>query len=93
MEAYQLYSVIAISAVAIVGLIMVILQKKGIIHPLVPTSPGGNFMSGGLITLLTVLVGTEQLWNYSIPAAVAYAAAFAGAYVLIQIFVHEKSAK
>ncbi len=87
----QLIILAVCSVVALIGLILVILQKKDIIHPLVLQNMFDfQMVSGGTITLVSSLLGAITLTDYSNGAAVAYLAVFLALYILIQFLFRKK---
>lgn len=76
-----LYAMIFLSIAAILGLVLVVLQKKGIVKPVMNDTA---FMSGGMITLAAVAAGVLVLYNTSMAGAILYAGIFAVAYGIIQ---------
>lgn len=76
---------------AVGGLIIVTLQKKGIMKPVITqTSAGFDFKSGGSITFFSTVIGAYILFSYSKLWAVLYVVMFLGYYILIQILMRDK---
>ncbi len=87
----QVIILIVATISAIGGLVLVTLQKKGIIKPvLTQTTNGFDFTSGGTIALFATIVGTYILFGYSKLWAVLYVLLFGGYYILIQILTKDK---
>lgn len=87
----QIIILIVATISAIGGLLIVTLQKIGIIKPvLVQTSTGWDFKSGGSITFFSTIIGAYVLLSYSKLWAVLYTVMFIGCYILIQILMRNK---
>ncbi len=86
MEQMDAIMLIAFSLLAVLSLLIVVLQKKGMIHSqIVQTSHSFDFISGGKITFLMVLLGAVVLCKYSILLTILYVIVFAGIYALIKL--------
>lgn len=73
-------------AAPVIGLTIVVLQKKGIFRPvLTQTANGFNFVSGGTITILGTGFGVLMIDRYSTLWAFLYAAVVAVLYIIIQV--------
>lgn len=91
MEFQELVIFIVAGISGIGGLILVILQKKGIVKPaLTQTTTGFNFTSGGTITLFATAVGASILSNHDKILTILYIILFGGFYILIQILMRNK---
>lgn len=80
---------VVFTLVSVAGLIVTILQKKGILRPAKKTQ--NNHMSitnGGAIMIVAGLLGMMIVAKYSMPLAFLYEVAVLGAFMLVQIFVH-----
>lgn len=79
---------------AIVGLVITILQKKGILKP--AKQAQNNHMSitnGSAIMIIAGLLGMMIIAKYSMPLAFLYEVVVLGAFMLVQILVHESGRK
>ena len=86
MEIQELIMVIVATLAGIISLILVLLQKKGIIKPiLIQVTNGFEFTSGGTILLFSTVIGGYILFKYSKMVSVLYVSLFAAVYFLIQI--------
>ncbi|MGF0033246.1 hypothetical protein ACQRBN_09795 [Bariatricus sp. SGI.154] len=86
MEQMDLIIIAFCSLVAVIGLLFVVLQKKGKIHPVLTVTPNGfNFTSGGTIVLLGAILGAVMIHKYSVPWMIFYLVIIAGIYALIQV--------
>lgn len=86
MEQMDVIMLIAFSVLAVLSLLIVVLQKKGMIHSqIVQTSHSFDFISGGKVTFLMVLLGAIVLCEYSILLTILYVIVFAGTYALIKL--------
>lgn len=84
MDTMTLVLMILYTVFGIIGLVLMILDKKNKIKPIMyQTKNGINYQSGGKIVLCAALVGAFSLENYSMVGAIAYAAIFIGAYFFI----------
>ena len=91
MEIQELIMVIVATLVGIISLILVLLQKKGIIKPmLIQVTNGFEFTSGGTILLFSTVIGGYILFKYSKIVSVLYVSLFAAFYFLIQIVGRNK---
>ena len=70
------------TVLAVVGLVLVFLQKKGIV-----TQSGPDYVSVGKAFIVPVFLGVLLLYRYSLLWAVLYGAIFIVAYILIQVLV------
>ena len=87
----QIIILIVATISAIGGLVLVVLQKKGIMKPVITqTSTGFDFKSGGSIIFFSTVIGAYILFSYSKLWAILYAVMFTGIYILIQILMREK---
>lgn len=86
MEIQELIIVVVAILAGIIGLIMTLLQKKGIIKPVfIQVTNGFEFTSGGTILLFAIVVGGYILFKYSEIMSTLYIVLFAGVYIFIQI--------
>lgn len=91
MEIQELIMVIVAALAGIISLILVWLQKKGIIKPtFIQVTNGFEFTSGGTVLLFSTIIGGYILFKYSKIVSVLYVLLFAGAYFLIQIVWRNK---
>ena len=91
MEIQELIMVIVAALAGIIGLILVLLQKKGIIKPtFIQVTNGFEFASGGTVLLFSTIIGGYILFKYSKIVSVLYVSLFAGVYFLIQIVWRNK---
>ena len=73
------------TVLAIVGLVLVFLQKKGKVRSFTTiTASGPNYIGVGKTIIVPVLLGVLLLYRYSLLWAVLYGAIFLVAYILIQ---------
>lgn len=73
-------------AATVIGLIMVVLQKKEIIRPLTTqTITNIRFVSGGTITLVATMCGVLMIGDYSGLFAGLYVFVVAVIYIVIQV--------
>lgn len=87
MELEQWVVFIVSALVALLGLVLVFLQKKGKVHPfIIKTTFACDVASGGTVTLAGAFLGAASLWNMGTLPAVFYLAVIGGLYVLIQLF-------
>ncbi|MBR3600959.1 MAG: hypothetical protein IKL49_01330 [Lachnospiraceae bacterium] len=87
----ELIMVIVASLAGIISLILVLLQKKGIIKPiLIQVTNGFEFTSGGTILLFSTVIGGYILFKYSKIVSILYVSLFAVVYFLIQIVGRNK---
>ena len=76
------------TVLAIIGLVLVFLQKKGKVSSFTTmTGSGPNYVSVGKTVIVPVLLGVLLLYRYSLLWAVLYGAIFLVAYILIQVLV------
>lgn len=86
MEQTDIMMLVIFSVLAVIGLLIVALQKKGVIYSrIIQTSHSFDFVSGGKITFLMVLLGAAIFCKYSILLTVLYVIVFAGIYALIKL--------
>lgn len=86
MDLIQLISLTFAALLSLMGLVLVVLQKLGIIRPLMTEF---HFASGGTVTLAGALFGSAILSSYSIPLMILYIAVILAVYLVIQlIFRH-----
>lgn len=86
MEIQELIMVIVATLAGIISLILVLLQKKGIIKPtFIQVTNGFEFTSGGTILLFSTIIGGHILFKYSKIVSVLYVLLFAAVYFLIKI--------
>ena len=91
MEIQELIIVVVAILAGIIGLIMTLLQKKGIIKPiLIQVTNGFEFTSGGTILLFSTVIGGYILFKYSKIVSIMYVSLFAVVYFLIQIVGRNK---
>ena len=80
--------IIFATVLAIIGLVLVFLQKKGKVSSITTmTASGPNYVSVGKTVIVPVLLGVLLLYRYSLLWAVLYGAIFLVAYILIQVLV------
>ena len=90
MEGMDIIMLTWIGAMALIGLFLVFLQKKGIIKPekIVISSrslkPIRGF-NGGFVVFFSILWGVSILIKYSIIGAVIYLCVITGVYILIKV--------
>ena len=85
MEIQELVMVIVSTLAGIISLILVLLQKKGIIKPtFIQVTNGYEFTSGGTILLFSTFIGGYILFKYSKIVSVLYVSLFAAVYFFIQ---------
>ena len=76
------------TVLAILGLVLVFLQKKGKVSSFTTmTASGPKYVSVGKTVIVPVLLGVLLLYRYSLLWAVLYGAIFLVAYILIQVLV------
>ena len=76
------------TVLAIVGLVLVFLQKKGTVKSFTTvTQSGPDYVSVGKAFIVPVFLGVLLLYRYSLFWAVLYGVIFIAAYILIQVFV------
>lgn len=86
MEIQELIMVIVAALAGIISLILVLLQKKGIIKPIfIQVTNGFEFTSGGTVLLFSTIIGGYILFKYSKIMSFLYVSLFVGGYFLIQI--------
>lgn len=86
MELIQLIALSFSALLALMGLVLVALQKLGVIQPLMTEF---HLASGGTVTLAGALLGSAILSSYSIPLMILYIAVILAVYLVIQlIFRH-----
>lgn len=91
MEIQELVMVIVSTLAGIISLILVLLQKKGIIKPtFIQVTNGFEFTSGGTILLFSTFIGGYILFKYSKIVSVLYVLFFAVVYFLIKIVGRNK---
>ena len=77
---------IVVTILAVVGLVLVVLRKKGKAKPFLNLGSSGlELVSGDKSLFIAVIVGTVMLNQYSLLLAIAYAAVFLALYLLILI--------
>lgn len=77
---------IAVTILAVVGLVLVVLRKKGKAKPFLNLDSSGlELVSGDKSLFIAVIVGAVMLNQYSLLLAIAYAAVFLALYLLILI--------
>lgn len=75
----------------VIGLILVILQKTGKVHPVTTFARGGiNYVSGETNTLFGAVLGAVMLYKCSAIAAIGYLILIAGIYIFIQVIFHNR---
>ena len=75
------------TVLSVVGLVLVFLQKKGIVKSFTTvTQSGPDYVSVGKAFIVPVFLGVLLLYRYSLLWAVLYGAIFIMAYILIQVF-------
>lgn len=80
----EVITVIFCSIFAAVGLLLVLLEKKGVVKPVFrQTSMGFQFISGEAITLFAVLFGAVIIYSYSLIFAILYVLLFIGLYIMV----------
>lgn len=85
MEQTDFIMIVIFTIVAILGLIIVVLQKKGIVRPfLTQNAFDFSLVSGGKITLFALLLGAVVMGKYSICITILYLVVFASIYALIK---------
>lgn len=76
---------------AVIGAIMLVLQKRGKSNPVISAEEaGGHVISGGGIMLIGIVFGTIQLYRISGMAAVVYLTVSLMIYILIHVIFREK---
>ena len=91
MELQELIMVIVATLAGIISLILVLLQKKGIIKPtFIQVTNGFEFTSGGTILLFSNVIGGYILFRYSKIVSVLYVSLFATVYFFIKIVGRNK---
>lgn len=86
METQELIMVILATLAGIISLILVSLQKKGILKStFIQVTNGFEFTSGGTILLFSTIIGGHILFKYSKIVSVLYVLLFAAVYFLIKI--------
>ena len=76
------------TVLAIVGLVLVFLQKKGTVKSFTTvTQSGPDYISVGKAFIVPVFLGVLLLYRYSLLWAVLYGVIFIAAYILIQVLV------
>ena len=91
MAIQELVMVIVSTLAGIISLILVLLQKKGIIKPtFIQVTNGYEFTSGGTILLFSTFIGGYILFKYSKIVSVLYVSLFAAVYFLIKIVGRNK---
>ena len=76
------------TVLAIVGLVLVFLQKKGTVKSFTTvTQSGPDYISVGKAFIVPVFLGVLLLYRYSLFWAVLYGVIFIAAYILIQVLV------
>lgn len=76
---------------AVIGAIMLVLQKRRKLNPFISADEaGGRVISGGGIMLGGIAFGTFQLYWISKIAAGLYLAVFLIIYILIHLIIREK---
>lgn len=85
METLDLITVIICSVFTLIGLLIVILQKKDIVRP-VATQEYNTFhmVSGGTITFAGTIIGALMISKYSDIFSVLYVIIAVGLYIIIQ---------
>lgn len=87
MDPFAIFIFIVSTVCAVFGLIVVVLEKKGIWSPLETASASGPVpVSSGFMGLLFgTIFGTFQLYEFSVFLAAVYAVLFIVLFILIQI--------
>lgn len=86
MEQTDIIMLVIFSVLAVIGLLIVALQKKGVIHSrIIQTSDSFELISGGKATFFMALLGASVLCKYSILLTVLYVIVFAGIYAVIKL--------
>lgn len=86
MELQDLIIVIFMTLCGIGALVLVLLQKKGIIKQVLTQNVNEpDFMSGGKILLFATAMGAYTLFKYDKVLSILYVVLFFGIYILIQI--------
>lgn len=76
------------TVIAIIGLVLVFLQKKGKVSSFTTmTASGPNYVSVEKTVIVPVLLGVLLLYRYSLLWAILYGLVFIVAYILIQVLV------
>lgn len=76
------------TVLAIAGLVLVFLQKKGKVGSFTTvTQSGPDYVSVGKAFIVPVFLGALVLYRYSLLWALLYGAVFIAAYILIQVLV------
>ena len=76
------------TVLAIVGLVLVFLQKKGTVKSFTTvTQSATDYISVGKAFIVPVFLGVLLLYRYSLLWAVLYGVIFIAAYILIQVLV------
>ena len=76
------------TVLAIVGLVLVFLQKKGTVKSFTTvTQSDPDYISVGKAFIVPVFLGVLLLYRYSLLWAVLYGVIFIAAYILIQVLV------
>ena len=76
------------TVLAIVGLVLVFLQKKGTVKSFtIVTQSGPDYISVGKAFIVPVFLGVLLLYRYSLLWAVLYGVIFIAVYILIQVLV------
>lgn len=86
MEKMDLILIILFSIFAVIGLMIVALQKKGSVKArLLQTSNAFTFVGGGKLTLLCALFGAFMIYQYSAIFAVLYFLIIGIIYIAIKL--------
>ena len=76
------------TVLAIVGLVLIFLQKKGTVKSFTTvTQSGPDYISVGKAFIVPVFLGVLLLYRYSLLWAVLYGVIFIAVYILIQVLV------
>ena len=85
MELQELIMICIVTLAGIGGLVLVVLQEKGRIKPIVIQETNGfNFVSGEIIVVFATIIGAYILFKYYKILAFAYIFIFGGGYVFIK---------
>lgn len=90
METTDIILLIVFTLVSVVGLMIIVLQKKGKIRPAKKMQNNHmNITNGGAIMIVSGLLGMMIIAKYSMPLAFLYEVAVLGTFMLVQIFMHD----
>ena len=92
LDQYSIFIFIASTVCAVLGLIVIILEKKGIWSPLETVSASGAVpvSSGFMALLFGTIFGTVQLYGFSAFCAAVYALFFLVLFILVQVMFRKK---